>query len=52
MKESFEVGKENDDAMPNIWLPEVVLPGFKEACLTFYWVGVFPLGWLRMLPME
>jgi hypothetical protein len=24
--------------MPNIWLPEEVLPGFKEACLDFFWV--------------
>jgi len=25
--------------MPNIWLPEGILPGFKEACLEFYWVS-------------
>ncbi|KAF8319206.1 thymine dioxygenase [Amanita rubescens] len=37
MKESFEVGSEDNDFMPNIWLPEGVLPGFKEACLGFYW---------------
>ncbi|KAF8625831.1 hypothetical protein AX15_005167 [Amanita polypyramis BW_CC] len=37
MKESFEVGSEDDDSMPNIWLPESVLPGFKEVSLTFYW---------------
>jgi hypothetical protein len=24
--------------MPNIWLPEGILPGFKEACLGFFWV--------------
>ena len=23
--------------MPNIWLPDETLPGFKEACLEFYW---------------
>jgi isopenicillin N synthase-like dioxygenase len=23
--------------MPNIWLPDGVLPGFKEACLDFFW---------------
>jgi len=23
--------------MPNIWLPEGVLPGFKEACTDMYW---------------
>lgn len=26
--------------MPNIWLPEGVLDGFKEACLDFFWVGI------------
>lgn len=25
--------------LPNIWLPEGVLPGFKEACLDFFWVS-------------
>ena len=38
VKESFESGREDDPAMPNIWLPEGVLPGFKEACLDMYWV--------------
>ena len=38
VKESFECGRENDEVMPNIWLPEGVLPGFKEACLEFFWV--------------
>ena len=38
MKESFECGWEDYDMMPNIWLPEDVLPGFKEACMDFYWV--------------
>ncbi|KAF8736234.1 hypothetical protein AX14_000673 [Amanita brunnescens Koide BX004] len=37
LKESFEVGSEDNDSMPNIWLPEGLLPGFKEACLAFYW---------------
>ncbi|TFY83864.1 hypothetical protein EWM64_g140 [Hericium alpestre] len=37
VKESFEVGREDSEDMPNIWLPEGVLPGFKEACLDFYW---------------
>lgn len=23
--------------MPNIWLPESALPGFKEGCLDFFW---------------
>ncbi|KAI0310741.1 thymine dioxygenase [Amylostereum chailletii] len=37
VKESFEVGREEDATMPNIWLPDGVLPGFKEACLDFFW---------------
>ena len=49
MKESFECGSEDDEFMPNIWLPEGVLPGFKEACLSFYWVSVFPLLNMNML---
>jgi len=36
-KESFESGREDDKAFPNIWLPEGVLPGFTEACLDFNW---------------
>lgn len=42
VKESFECGREDDDMMPNIWLPDGVLPGFKEACLDFYWVIYSP----------
>ncbi|KAJ7246122.1 Clavaminate synthase-like protein [Mycena haematopus] len=38
VKESFECGRADDDAQPNIWLPEGVLPGFREACLEFYWL--------------
>ncbi|KAG1869379.1 Clavaminate synthase-like protein [Suillus subalutaceus] len=37
MKESFDCGSEHNDSMPNIWLPEGVLPGFNEACLSFFW---------------
>jgi len=37
VKESFECGREEAEDMPNIWLPEGVLPGFKEACLDFFW---------------
>lgn len=40
VKESFEVGSEDDSDMPNIWFPADVLPGFREACLDFYWVSV------------
>ncbi|VDC04330.1 unnamed protein product [Peniophora sp. CBMAI 1063] len=38
VKESFEVGREDDPVMPNIWLPENTLPGFKDASLRFYWI--------------
>ncbi|KAG6815489.1 hypothetical protein H0H93_009657 [Arthromyces matolae] len=37
VKESFESGREGDEAMPNIWPPEYVLPGFRKACLDFFW---------------
>ncbi|KAK0461812.1 Clavaminate synthase-like protein [Desarmillaria tabescens] len=36
-KENFESGKENDKVIPNIWLPDGILPGFKEACLDYFW---------------
>lgn len=42
VKESFECGREDDPAMPNIWLPDGVLPGFREACLDFF--SVCPLS--------
>ncbi|KAG6849117.1 hypothetical protein H0H93_011178 [Arthromyces matolae] len=35
VKEHFAVGLE--DVEPNVWFPDHVLPGFKEACLNFYW---------------
>ncbi|KAK7045137.1 hypothetical protein R3P38DRAFT_3177364 [Favolaschia claudopus] len=38
-KESFECGREEDELMPNIWLPEGTLVGFKETCLEFFWVS-------------
>lgn len=40
VKENFECGREDDQLQPNVWLPDVVFPGFKEACLDFYWVCV------------
>jgi hypothetical protein len=40
VKESFECGREGDEVMPNIWLPDGVLPGFKETCLEFFWVRI------------
>ena len=39
IKESFECGDESSNTMPNIWLPDGILPGFKDACLEFYWVS-------------
>ncbi|RPD62426.1 thymine dioxygenase [Lentinus tigrinus ALCF2SS1-7] len=36
VKESFECGWEENVGSPNIWLPDGVLPGFKEACMDFY----------------
>jgi len=38
VKESFEVGREENELMPNIWFSEGILPGFRETCLTFFWV--------------
>ncbi|KAG1854772.1 thymine dioxygenase [Suillus tomentosus] len=37
VRESFDIGREDDDLMPNIWPPDHILPGFKESCLAFYW---------------
>ncbi|KAJ7443644.1 thymine dioxygenase [Mycena galericulata] len=38
LKEHFECGREGNEVMPNIWLPDDVLPGFKESCLDFFWL--------------
>jgi isopenicillin N synthase-like dioxygenase len=35
-KESFESGNVNDDAQPNIWLPEEELPGFRGFMETYF----------------
>ncbi|KAI9672182.1 MAG: hypothetical protein M1831_001996 [Alyxoria varia] len=37
IKESFEVGGENNDVHPNVWLPEEVLPGFRTFMQGFFW---------------
>ncbi|KAF8651111.1 hypothetical protein AX16_004886 [Volvariella volvacea WC 439] len=37
VKETFDCGREDDPAMPNIWLSEDVLPGFRQACLEYFW---------------
>lgn len=36
-QESYEIGSEDDDEQPNVWLPDGVLPGFKEFTTEFYW---------------
>ncbi|GAB1312374.1 Leucoanthocyanidin dioxygenase [Madurella fahalii] len=35
-KESYEVGSEDDDQQPNIWLPDEVLPGFRDYTTSLY----------------
>ncbi|KAI0346700.1 thymine dioxygenase [Trametopsis cervina] len=37
VKESFECGREDNPVMPNIWPPEEALPGFRQACMDYYW---------------
>ena len=36
-QESYEIGSEDNSLMPNVWLPEDTLPGFREFGLSFYW---------------
>ena len=36
-KESYEIGSEDNEEQPNVWLPEETLPGFRESMLEFYW---------------
>lgn len=36
-KESYEIGSETFAQQPNQWLPEEVLPGFREFMTGFYW---------------
>ncbi|KEF54470.1 uncharacterized protein A1O9_09637 [Exophiala aquamarina CBS 119918] len=35
-KESFELGREDDERTPNIWPPEEVLPGFRDFFNRFF----------------
>ena len=37
MKESYEIGSEENSEQPNVWLPEEVLPGFRKFMTDFYW---------------
>ncbi|GME57722.1 Isopenicillin N synthase [Neofusicoccum parvum] len=36
-KESYEIGSEKCENMPNVWLPDEVLPGFRGFMTDFYW---------------
>ncbi|KAJ5387881.1 gibberellin 20-oxidase [Penicillium cosmopolitanum] len=36
VKESFELGNESDERMPNIWVPDEVLPGFRAFFTRFF----------------
>jgi isopenicillin N synthase-like dioxygenase len=36
-QESYEIGSEENDEQPNVWLPEEVLPGFRNFTTEFYW---------------
>lgn len=36
-KESYEVGSEENKVQYNIWLPEEVLPGFRDFTTKFFW---------------
>lgn len=38
-KENFECGRDDHPVLTNIWLPDGVLPGFKEASLDAFWVN-------------
>lgn len=35
-KESFDIGRNDCPRISNVWLPEEVLPGFKDAASTFF----------------
>ncbi|KAJ8069313.1 hypothetical protein OCU04_002970 [Sclerotinia nivalis] len=37
-KESYEIGSEDNSAQYNIWLPEEILPGFRNDTLKLYWM--------------
>lgn len=36
-QESYEVGSDENKEQPNVWLPEEVLPGFRDFESSFYW---------------
>lgn len=36
LKETFDLGSEDDKELPNIWIPDEVLPGFRAFFLKFF----------------
>jgi hypothetical protein len=38
MKETFDGGNPEDDAQPNVWPPEELLPGFRKFMEEFFQV--------------
>ncbi|RDW72942.1 clavaminate synthase-like protein [Coleophoma cylindrospora] len=36
-KESYEIGSDENEEQPNVWLPDEVLPGFRKFMTNFYW---------------
>ncbi|RAO65528.1 uncharacterized protein BHQ10_001540 [Talaromyces amestolkiae] len=36
-KESYDMGSDNNSDQPNQWIPEEVLPGFRDFMTRFYW---------------
>ena len=37
VKESYEIGSEDNKDQPNQWIPEDVFPGFRDFMTAFYW---------------
>ncbi|KAL8691729.1 MAG: hypothetical protein Q9224_004107, partial [Gallowayella concinna] len=37
IKESYEIGSDKYAEQPNVWLPNDVLPGFRDFMTRFYW---------------
>lgn len=36
-KESYEIGSDSNPSQPNVWLPDDILPGWRESTTAFYW---------------
>lgn len=37
VQESYEIGSSECEEQPNVWLPEDVLPGYRDFMSSFYW---------------